>query len=120
LVSHGIENAVGCGAKGGDAVRGPEAVDFGKEGCDLTPACPFAGLARFAHEDNEEIETMTGGADEGMRLGPSEVTEGGEELQKNGHGIGLAVWGKATKGEAGNTMEGGIGEHGRLGGRGFA
>jgi hypothetical protein len=56
---------------------------------------------------------MTGGADEGMRFGAGEVAEGGEELQKNGHGIGLAVWGKATKGSAGHTIEGRIGECGR-------
>jgi hypothetical protein len=119
LISHGIENAVGCGAEGGDSLRGPEAVDFGEEGGDLTPTCPFAGFARFAYEDDEEIETMTGGANQGMRLWTSEVTESGEELQKDGHGIGFAMWGKATKGEAGNTMEGEIGQRGRLGGRGF-
>ncbi len=118
LISQGMENGVGCGAMGGDAVRGPEAVDFGEEGGDLAPACSFAGLARFAYEDNEEIETMTGGADKGMGLGASEIAEGGEELQENGHGIGLAVWGKTAKDEAGNTMESGIGEHGRLGGGG--
>jgi hypothetical protein len=114
-----MENAVGREAMGGDAVCGPEAVDFGEEGGDLAPACSFSGLARFAYEDNEEIETMTGGADEGMRLGASEVAESGEELQKNGHGISLAVWGQATKGEAGDAIEGGIGQQGRLGGGGF-
>jgi hypothetical protein len=119
LVSQGMENAAGCGEFGGDALGGPEAVDFGEEGGDLAPACSFAGLAGFAYEDNEEIETMTGGTDEGMRLGADEVTESGEELQENGHGIGLAVWSKATKGETGDTIEGGIGQHGRLGEGGF-
>ena len=83
-------------------------VDFGEEGGDLTPACSFAGFARFADEDDEEIEAVAGGTHEGVRGGSGEVAESGEELQQQSHGIGFAVRGKATDDTAGKAVEGGI------------
>jgi hypothetical protein len=45
--------------------------------------------------------------------GADEVAKGGQELQEDGSGIGFGVRGKATDGEAGKTVEGGIGQCGR-------
>ena len=100
-----MEDAVGCGAGGGDAARGPARVDFGEETGDLAPAGSFAGLARFADQDDEEIEAVTGGADAAVRGGADEVAEGGQELEEDGSGIGFGVRGKAADGETGKTVE---------------
>ena len=81
MVLQSLEDGNGGGAVGGDAAGGPELVDFGEEGGDLTPACSFAGFARFADEDDEKIEAVAGGTDEGVRGGSGEVAESGEELQ---------------------------------------
>jgi len=56
LIAQGMEDAVGSGAGGGHAARGPEGVGFAEEGGDLTPAGCFAGLAGFADQYDEEIE----------------------------------------------------------------
>jgi hypothetical protein len=80
-------------------------VGLGEEGGDLPPACSFAGFAGFADEDDEQIETMAGGTDERVRGGSGKVAEGGEELQQESHGIGLAVRGKATDDAAGKAVE---------------
>jgi hypothetical protein len=65
------------------------------------------GLAGFG-DDDEEIEAVAGGTDEGVGGGSGEVAERGEELQQQSHGIGLAVGGKATDEAAGKAVEGGI------------
>jgi hypothetical protein len=62
-----VEDGAGCGAGGGHAARRPERVGFGEEAGDLAPTGPFAGLARFADENDEEIEAVTGGTDAAVR-----------------------------------------------------
>jgi hypothetical protein len=106
FIAQSLENGVGGGAVGGDAARGPEGINFGEEGGDLTPACSFASFAGFADEDDEEIETAPSGADEGMWGGSGELAEGGEELQQEGHRVGFAVRGEAADDAAGETVEG--------------
>src|SRR5271156_5256871 len=93
LISQRVEDGAGCGAVGGHTARGPERVGFGKEAGDLAPAGAFGGLARFADENDEEIETVTGVTDAAVRSGADEVAEGSEELQEDGGGIGLSMWG---------------------------
>src|ERR1700761_41910 len=94
LIAQRVEDGGGCGAGGGYAARRPERAGFGEEAGDLAPAGSFAGLARFADEDDEEIEAVTRGADAAMRGGADEVAEGSQELEENGSGIGLGMWGK--------------------------
>src|ERR1700733_3785421 len=95
LIAQRLEDATRCGARGGDAARRPERVCFGKEAGDLAPAGSFAGLARFADEDNEEIETVARGADTAVRGRADEVAEGGQELEQDGGRIGFGVGGEA-------------------------
>jgi hypothetical protein len=118
LIAQSMEDAVGCGARGGDAARGPTRVGLGEEAGDLAPASSFAGLARFADQDDEEIEAVTGGAHEAVGRGADEVAEGGQELQEDGSGIGFGVRRKATDGETGKTVEGVVGQCGWWGRRG--
>ena len=59
---------------------------FRPQGC-------FARLARFAEQDDEEIESVTGGTDE--------VTESGQELQEDGSGISFGARGKAADDKTG-------------------
>src|ERR1700693_2086524 len=101
-----MEDGAGCGAGGGHTARRPERVGFGEEVGDLAPAGPFAGLARFANENDEEVETVTRGTDAAVRGGADEVSEGSQELEEDGGGIGLSMWGKCTDEETGNTVEG--------------
>ena len=96
---------LGCGAGGGYAARRPERVGFGEEAGDLAPAGPFAGLARFADEDDEEIEAVARGTDAAVRGGADEVAEGGQELEEDGGGIGLGVRGEGADEETGDTVE---------------
>ncbi len=115
LIAQSMEDAVGCEAGGGDAARSPTRVDFGEETRDLAPAGSFAGLARFADQDDEEIEAVAGGAHAAVRCVADEVAEGGQELEENGGGIGFGVRGKAADDETGKTVEGGFAEYGMLG-----
>jgi hypothetical protein len=41
-----------------------------------------------------------------VRSGADEVAEGSQELQEDGGGIGLGMWGKCADEETGNTVEG--------------
>jgi hypothetical protein len=41
-----------------------------------------------------------------VRGGADEVAEGRQELEEDGGGIGLSMWGKCTDEETGNTVEG--------------
>ena len=101
-----MDDAVGCGASGGYAARDPTRVGIGEETGDLTPAGSFAGLAGFADQDDEEVEAVTGGSHGAMRHGADQVSEGGEELQEDGSGIGFGVRSKTADGKAGKTVEG--------------
>jgi hypothetical protein len=82
-----MEDGAGCGAGGGHATRRPEWVGFGEEAGDLAPAGPFAGLTRFADENDEEIEAVTRGTDAAVRGGADEVAEGSQELEEDGGGM---------------------------------
>jgi hypothetical protein len=55
LITQSMDDAVGRGAGGGDAARGPEIVDFGEEAGELAPACSFASLARFADQYDRSL-----------------------------------------------------------------
>ena len=109
---------MGGGAVGADAARGPESIDFREEGGDLTPACSFASFAGFPNEDDEEIEAVTGGPDEGVWGGSGDVAEGGEELEKESSGVGFAVRSEVAEHAAGEAVKGLVRERGR--GRGVA
>ena len=106
LVAQGVDKAVGGEAGGGDAARDPKVVDLGEEAGDLAPACTLAGLARFADEDNEQIQAVPGGLDHAVRAGPNHVAKGGKELQQNGDGIGLGVGGDGADDAAGEAVGG--------------
>ena len=80
FVLQSLEDGDSAGAVGGDPAGGPWLVDFGKEGGDLTPACSFSGFAGFADEDDEEIQAMRGGADEGVGGWSGKIAESGEKL----------------------------------------
>jgi hypothetical protein len=112
LITQGMEDGTRCGASGGDAVCRPERIGFGEDARDLAPAGSFAGLARFADKNNEEIETVARGADTTMRDRADEVAEGGQELEKDGGRVGFGVWGEATNDATGDTVEGRDGECG--------
>ena len=101
-----------CGASGGDTMRRPERVCFSEEAGDLAPAGSFAGLARFADEDHEEIETVARGADTAVRGWADKVAEGGQELEEDGSRIGFGVWGEARNDAARDTVECRDGERG--------
>ena len=109
LIAQRMEDATQCGASGGDATRRPERVCFGEEAGDLTPTSTFAGLARFADEDNEEIETVACGTDKAVRGGADEVAEGGQELEEDGGPVGFGVWGKVKDDATSDTVEGRVG-----------
>ena len=81
-----MEDGAGCGAGGGDAVRRPERVRCGEEAGDLAPTGSFAGLARFADEDNEEIKTVACGTDKAVRGWADEVAEGGQNWRRTAAG----------------------------------
>jgi hypothetical protein len=106
LIAQRMEDAIRCGASGGDAARRPERVRFGEEAGDLAPTGSFASLARFADEDNEEIETVARGTDTAVRGGADEVAEGSQKLEEDGGRVGFGVWGKATDDAASDTVEG--------------
>jgi len=95
LIAQCMEDGARCGTSTGDVARRPERVCLGEEAGDLAPAGPFASLARFAHEDNEEIETVARGADTAVRGWADEVAEGAQELEEDGGRVGFCVWGEA-------------------------
>ena len=105
LVAQCMEDGARCGAGTGDVARRPERVCLGEEAGDLAPAGPFASLARFAHEDNEEIEAVARGADTAVRGWADEVAEGGQELEEDGGRVGFCVWGEAGNDTTSDTVE---------------
>ena len=105
LIAQRLEDATRCGTSGGDAACRPERVCFGKEAGDLAPAGSFAGLARFADEDNEEIETVARGTDPAVRDRADEVAEGSQELKEDGGRVGFGVWGQAINDATRDTVE---------------
>jgi hypothetical protein len=105
LIAQRMQDGGKCGARSGDAMRRPERVCFGEEAGDLAPAGPFTGLARFADEDHEEIETVARGTDTAVRSWADEVAEGGQELEEDGSRIGFGVWGEAGNDATRDTVE---------------
>jgi hypothetical protein len=105
LVAQCMEDGARCGAGTGDVARRPERVCLGEEAGDLAPAGPFAGLARFAHEDNEEIEAVARGTDTAVRGWADEVAEGGQELEEDGGRVGFCVWGEAISDATRDAVE---------------
>jgi hypothetical protein len=106
LIAQCLEDAAHCRASGGDAARRPERVRFGEEAGDLAPTGSFAGLARFADEDNEEVETVARGTHTAVRRGADEVAEGRQELEEDRGRVGFGVRGKATDDATSDTVEG--------------
>jgi len=106
LIAQRMEEDSRCGASGGNAALRPKRVCFGEEAGDLAPTGPFAGLARFADEDNEEIETVARGTDTAVRGSADEVAKGGQELEEDGGRVGFGVWGEAANDATRDTVEG--------------
>jgi hypothetical protein len=107
---------VARGRAGGDnAVGVPAGIGFGEEASDLTPAGSFAGFTGFSDQDDEQIETVTGGADEGVGGRSDKVSEGGEQLKENGDGIGFGMGREAADDVAGQTVESWFGQCGQGG-----
>jgi hypothetical protein len=83
----------------------PQRVGFGEEAGDLAPAGSFASLARFADENDEEIEAVARGPDAAVRARADEVAESGQELEEDGGGIGLGVRHERADEETRDTVE---------------
>jgi hypothetical protein len=115
LIAQRMEDGSRCGASGGDATCRPERVCFGEEAGDLAPAGSLAGLARFADEDNEEIETVARGTDTAVRDWADEVAEGSQELEEDGGRVSFRVWGEAANDATRDTVESRDGKRGRWG-----
>jgi hypothetical protein len=115
LIAQCVQDGAGGGAGGGHTARRPERIGFGKEAGDLAPAGPFAGLARFAYENDEEVEAVTCSTDATVRGGSGEVAEGSQELEEDGGGISLGLWGKCTDEGTGNTVQSRVGQRRRWG-----
>jgi hypothetical protein len=109
LIAQRMEDGIRCGASGGDAACRPERVCFGEEAGDLAPAGSFASLARFADEDNEEIEPVARGTDTAVRGRSDEIAKRGQELEEDGGRVGFGVRGEAIHDATRDTVEGGDG-----------
>ena len=92
-------------AGGGYAAADPEVVHFREEAADLAPAGSLAGFAGFADQDDEEVQTVTGGFHHTVRGRPYKVAEGGEELEENGGRIGFGVRRDGADHRPGDTVE---------------
>jgi hypothetical protein len=108
-----MDKTTGCKTSGGDAVREPRLVDFGKEAGDLAPTAALARFAGIAYEDEKEVQTVAGGIHHAVRSRADHVAEGGQKLEQNGGGMGLRVRSDGADGEAGVAVESGHGEPGR-------
>jgi hypothetical protein len=92
-------------AGGGYAAADPEVIHFREEAADLAPAGSLAGFAGFADQDDEEVQTVTGGFHHTVRGRPYKVAEGGEELEENGGRIGFGVRRDGADDPPGDTVE---------------
>ena len=119
LIAQSIDKPIRNQASVGDAGLDPRSIDFREEAADLLPAGAFAGLAGFADQHDEEVETMAGGVDHAVRAGADQVAEGSEQLEQNGGGLGLSVRCKGADGESGQPIESGFAEGGPGGRRGW-
>jgi hypothetical protein len=115
LIPKSMDEAARGQAGCGDAAGDPEVVHFREEAADLAPTGSLAGLAGFADQDDEEVQTVTSGLDDTVRSRPYQVAEGNEELQENGGRIGFGVRGEGADDRAGNPVEGFRGKNGPSG-----
>ncbi len=104
-VAERFEDVGGSGANGGDPLPGPGRIGFCEELGNLPPACSFASFAGLADEDDEEIEGMTGGTYESMRVGSDEVAESSEELQEQCGGIRFGMRSQGADDIPGEAMQ---------------
>ena len=119
LIAQSIDKRGGRQASGGDAFGDPGVVDFSEETADLVPACSLAGLAGFADQHHEKVETMAGSIDHAVGRGTNGIAERGQQLEEDGGGMGFAVRGQAAYGQPRDTVECGIAEDWVRGGTGF-
>jgi hypothetical protein len=110
LIAQSIDKRSGRQASGGDAFGDPGLVDFSEEVADLVPACSLAGLAGFADQHHEKVETMAGSIDHAVGCGTNGIAERGQQLEEDGGGMGFAVWGQAAYGQPRDAVECGIAE----------
>ena len=78
LIAQSIDKGSGRQASGGDAFGDPGMIDLSEEAADLVPACPLAGLAGFADQHHEKIETMAGSIDHAVGRGTNGIAERGQ------------------------------------------
>ena len=110
LIAQSIDKRRGRQASSGDTFGDPRAVDFIEEAADLVPAGSLAGLAGFADQHHEKVETMAGGIDHAVGRGTNGIAERGQQLEEDGGGMGFAVRGQATYGQPRDAVECGIAE----------
>src|SRR5271154_3021087 len=85
-------------------------IDFSEEAADLVPACPLAGLAGFADQHHEKVETMAGSTDHAVGRGTSGIAERGQQPEEDGGGMGLGVRGQGAYGHPRDAVECGLAE----------
>ena len=105
LIAQSIDKGSGRQASGGDAFGDPGMIDFGEEAADLVPTCPLAGLAGFADQHHEKVETMAGSIDHAVGRGTNGIAEGGQQLEEDGGGMGLGVRGQGAYGHPRDAVE---------------
>ena len=110
LIAQRIDKRSGRQASGGDAFGDPGVVNFREEAADLVPACSLSGLAGFADQHHEKVETMAGGIDHAVGRRTNGVAERGQQLEEDGSGMGFAVRGQAAYGQPRDAVECGIAE----------
>jgi hypothetical protein len=86
-------------------------IDFSEEAADLVPTCPLAGLAGFADQHHEKVETMAGSIDHAVGRGTNGIAEGGQQLEEDGGGMGFAVRGQAAYDQPRDAVECGVAEN---------
>ena len=110
LIAQSIDKGSGRQASGGDAFGDPGMIDFSEEAADLVPACPLAGLAGFADQHHEKVETMAGSIDHAVGRGANGIAERGQQLEEDGGGMGLGVRGQGAYGHPRDAVECGLAE----------
>jgi hypothetical protein len=110
LITQPIDKRSGRQASGGDAFGDPGVVDFCEEAADLVPARSLAGLAGFADQHHEKVETMAGGVDHAVGHGTNGIAERGQQLEEEGGRMGFAMRGQAAYGQPRDAVECGIAE----------
>ena len=111
LIAQSIDKGDGRQAGSGDTFGDPGMIDFGEETADLVPTCPLAGLAGFADQHHEKVETMAGSIDHAVGRGTNGIAERGQQLEEDGGGMGLAVRSQTAYGQPRDTVECGIAEN---------